>query len=47
MPVAARLKCSVSLEVAQAVAFLGSDAASYINGVALRFDGGDCLLGAL
>jgi NAD(P)-dependent dehydrogenase (short-subunit alcohol dehydrogenase family) len=34
-------------EVAQAVAFLASNAASYVNGVALRVDGGDCLLGAL
>lgn len=34
-------------EVAGVVAFLASESASYVNGVALRIDGGDCLLGAI
>ncbi len=34
-------------EVARVVAFLASEEAGYVNGVALRVDGGDCLLGAL
>jgi 3-oxoacyl-[acyl-carrier protein] reductase len=34
-------------DVADAVLFLASPAARHVNGVALRVDGGDCLLGAL
>jgi NAD(P)-dependent dehydrogenase (short-subunit alcohol dehydrogenase family) len=34
-------------DVADAFAFLASDAARHITGVSLRVDGGDCLLGAL
>jgi NAD(P)-dependent dehydrogenase (short-subunit alcohol dehydrogenase family) len=38
---------AVASDVADAVVFLASDKAQHINGVALRVDGGDCLLGAL
>ena len=34
-------------DIARVVSFLASDAASYVTGVALRIDGGDCLFGAL
>ena len=34
-------------DIARAMVFLASDAARHINGVALRVDGGDCLLGAV
>lgn len=34
-------------DVADAFAFLASDAARHITGVALRVDGGDCLFGAI
>ena len=38
---------AVASDVADAVVFLASAKAQHINGVALRVDGGDCLLGAL
>lgn len=34
-------------EIANVVGFLVSDAATYVNGVTLQIDGGDCLFGAL
>ncbi len=34
-------------DIAEAMVFLASGAARHINGVALRVDGGDCLVGAL
>jgi 3-oxoacyl-[acyl-carrier protein] reductase len=38
---------ATAADVADAVVFLASPAARHVNGVALRVDGGDCLLGAL
>jgi NAD(P)-dependent dehydrogenase (short-subunit alcohol dehydrogenase family) len=34
-------------DIAQAMVFLASPAARHVNGVALRVDGGDCLMGAV